>query len=429
METTKQKARWYGPKQIGLIDFTGILMLIDACIVGGSSNTVLPAIAEARGWDANYLIVWAGIACILDGVGVLIWARLSRKNAKLLAAIALFAQAICLVIFGFTTNLAILIIMIILMGISGSAFCSTCVNTLTANWWPTKKGVVLGWSTMGIILMSVVYVPYIPSAYAAWGIGMTSVYLAIFIAIMGAISLLFVKDTPEAAGTTPDGLTGMDLAQVKDITRQLQEYKSPFTFKKMISSGNNWLVALSMGLGMTVAMSFIGSAIPAFLSFGYDYGTAASVFAVGTFPALVGSWAMGMIDQKFGTKKATIMWLILEAIGVFFMFFMAKSLAAVWIATCVFMFANGAAKNLTASYVATLYGRWDYPAAFQMIGTIAYIFCGAGVMIIGLFPSYTSLYIFDAVVIVICIIMAALVKPHFIGKPDTEEIAAATVAE
>ena len=423
---TTQKARWYGPKQIGMIIFTGILMLIDACIVGGSSNTVIPAIAQAHGWDANYLTVWAGIAAILDGVGVLIWARLSRKNAKLLAALALFAQAICLVIFGFTSNIGVLIVMIIIMGIAGSAYCSTCVNTLTANWWPTKKGVVLGWSTMGIILMSVVYAPYIPSAYAAFGIGMTNLFLAIFIVIMGVISLIFVKDTPEAAGTTPDGLTGMDLKKVKDITAQMQAYKSNFTFKKMISNPNNWLLALSMGLGMTVAMSYIGSTIPALLSFGYDYGTASTIFAVTGIVALVGSWALGMVDQKIGTKKATIIWLILEAIGVAFMFFMPKSLAACWIAAAVFMFANGAAKNLTASYVATVYGRWDYPAAFQMIGTIAYVLCGAGIMIIGLFPSYMALYTFDAVVIVICIIMAILVKDNFIGKPDTEEIADAS---
>ena len=35
------------------------------------------------------LQLFSGIACILDGAGILIWARLSRKNAKLMAGIAL----------------------------------------------------------------------------------------------------------------------------------------------------------------------------------------------------------------------------------------------------------------------------------------------------------------------------------------------------
>ena len=48
METTKQKAKWYGPKQIGMIIFTGVLMLLSACFVGGQTNTVIPYLAGLR---------------------------------------------------------------------------------------------------------------------------------------------------------------------------------------------------------------------------------------------------------------------------------------------------------------------------------------------------------------------------------------------
>lgn len=421
METTKQKAKWYGPKQIGMIIFTGVLMLLSSCFVGGQTNTVLPYLAGMRGWDMNTLQLFSGIACILDGAGILIWARLSRKNAKLMAGIALIVMAICLVIFGYTTSLPVLCIVMFIMGLSSACFSSTCAMTLTANWWPTKKGIVLGWSTMGIVLMSVVYAPYIPLAYDAIGVSMTQVWLAVLTVVVAIICFIFVKNTPEEAGTTPDGLTGVDLAQAKEITRQLSEYKSPFTPKKIFSSWNNWAVALAVGLPLMVAMTYISTTIPALLSYGYDYGQAVAVFSVGGVVALVGSWGLGFVDSKIGTKKAVIIYVIMIIVAIVAAIFMKNSFAFAWISGIILFGANGAGRNLLPSYVGTIYGRWDYPAAYQLMGTLFMMLCGAGVMIPAFFPNYTVMYIFDLVVLVIALILAITSKDKFIGKPDTEE--------
>ncbi|MCI8991640.1 MAG: MFS transporter [Eubacterium sp.] len=415
------KAKWYGPKQILMIVFTGILLLIDASIVGGSTNTVLPAMAEAHGWDANFLNIFAGLGCVLDGVGVLFWAKFARKSAKKLAAAGLFLQAACLVVFGYTNNLGVLILMILVMGLAGSMFASTAVMTLTANWWPTKKAIVLGYSTMGIILMSIVYAPYIPVAFAAIGIGPTNLWLAVAIAVMGVISLALVKDTPEEAGTTPDGMTGVSLDKAKEISRQLAEYKSPYTFQKLAKNPNNWCVAFAMGISLMVAMTFIATTIPALLSFQYDYGQAIAIFSVGGVAALAGSWILGMVDLKIGTKKTVVIFLVIMLVGAISCCLMPKAIMAAWVAGMIFMFTNGGAKNLLPSYVATIYGRWDYPAAYRMIGTIGLVMCGLGVMITGFFKSYMSMYIFDIVLVIIAIILAVIAKDKFIGKKDEME--------
>ena len=60
MNQSIQKAKWYGPKQIGIMIYAGLMCLVSTCIVGGQTNTVLPAIAALRGWDVNLLTVWAG---------------------------------------------------------------------------------------------------------------------------------------------------------------------------------------------------------------------------------------------------------------------------------------------------------------------------------------------------------------------------------
>lgn len=234
-------------------------------------------------------------------------------------------------IFGTTTSLPVFIAMILIMGICAAAYCSSCAMTLTANWWPTKKGIVLGWSTMGIVLMSVVYAPLIPSAYASFGITGTEIGLAVIIAIVGIICLIFVKDTPEAAGTTPDGEVGADLEEVRNITKAMSEYKSPFTFSKIVKDRNSWFMALGVGLPLMVAMTYISTTIPALLSYGYSYPQAAAVFSVGGIVALIGSWAFGMIDQYKGTKLAVTWYIVFMIVAIFAAIFMEDIWACAWI--------------------------------------------------------------------------------------------------
>ena len=74
-----KKARWYGPKQIMVMIYTGILMFIASGIAGGNNNTVFPIVAEVRGWAISLLNVVSGIGCCLVAVGVIVFSRLMNK--------------------------------------------------------------------------------------------------------------------------------------------------------------------------------------------------------------------------------------------------------------------------------------------------------------------------------------------------------------
>ncbi len=78
--------------------------------------------------------------------------------------------------------------------------------------------------------------------------------------------------------------------------------------------------------------------------------------------------------------------------------------------------AQGALCNLLPSYVATKYGRWDYTAAYRVIGTIFEIFAGVGVMMTGFFGNPSTMFIFDIVVLVIGLVMMILSNDKFVGK-------------
>ena len=92
--------------------------------------------------------------------------KLGPKN---LTAITLFISAALLIVFGTTKSLPVFLIVILVIGFLGGGYEKNGGMTLTANWWPTKKGVVLGFTTMGIAAMNIVYVPlYAETAGRAW---------------------------------------------------------------------------------------------------------------------------------------------------------------------------------------------------------------------------------------------------------------------
>ena len=411
----KKKAKPFGSKQLMVIVYTALLMLIASGIAGGNNNTVFPIIAEIRGWDIALLNIVSGIGCCLVAVGVVIFSRLiNRVGTKLVIAFGMFASAALMLVFGHTKNIIIFIVVILLIGILSSSYKETGSMQLTANWWPTKKGIVLGFSTMGIVAMNVIYVPMMPKLMGKFGIEGAMNILACIIFVI-AVWGLFVKETPEAAGTYPDGdpeygTDGMD------INKMMREYKSPFTIRKICSDKDTWFIGIGSMLAFIAVMGFIASAIPNLLSFGYDFGFANLVFAVGGIFAFIGSFLFGALDQKLGTKRAYAVYYVCLIVAFIFCFFMPKGPGFVWIACCIMFCAQGAGCNLLPSYVATKYGRWDYGAAYQVIGTLFYLGAGLGIMSTGFFQSAMVGYAFYLVIMIIGFVLMMVSKDTFVGK-------------
>ena len=414
METKKHS--WHGPKQIWVMIYTAILFLIGTSIIGGNNNTVFPMFAEIRGWDVNIINIVSGFACIMKAIGVLVLAKVVRKmGAKKLTAITLLISAALLIVFGTTKSLPVFLIVILIIGFLGGGYEKNGGMTLTANWWPTKKGIVLGFTTMGIVAMNFVYVPMMPKLLGALGLGAGMTVIAVILVVVAILGLVAIKNTPEEAGEYPDG-DPTYAVNGAEIDKMMREYKSPFTFKKVCGDRNTWLIGLGSAFAFMAVMSYIASAIPIMIGYGYAPSFATAIFAVGGIMAVIGSFLFGVIDQKVGTKKAFIIYFIAIIIGFIFTLLMTKGPVFCWLAGIIIFTAQGALCNLLPSYVATKYGRWDYSSGYQVIGTIFEIGAGVGVMMTGFFANPVMMYVFDIIFLVIGFVMMACSNDEFIGK-------------
>ena len=411
-----KKSSWYGSKQVGMMIYTAILFLIGTSIIGGNNNTVFPMFSEIRGWDINLINIVSGIACIMKAVGVLALAGTVRKlGPKNLTVITLLISAALLIVFGTTKSLPVFLIVILVIGFLGGGYEKNGGMTLTANWWPTKKGVVLGFTTMGIVAMNIVYVPMMPKLLGKLGLGGGMAVIAVILVVVAVLSVFLVKNTPEEAGEFPDGDPSYATAGA-EIAHQMKEYKSPFNFQKVCADRNTWFIGIGSALAFMAVMSYIASAIPTMIGYGYAPTFATGIFAVGGIMGIIGSFLFGVIDQKAGTKKAFIIYFVCIIIGFIFTLLMPRGAIFCWLAGVIIFAAQGALCNLLPSYVATKYGRWDYTSGYRVIGTIFESGAGIGVMMIGFFQNPGTMYVFDIIMLIVGFIMMAASSDKFIGK-------------
>ena len=316
------KSRWYGRKQVGVMIFCGLLMMLGTCIVGGNTNTVLPVISEKFGWDIYFLRSMAGIGALMVVAGTFVFGTIIKKvGAKLVITVCLFLTAACAVAYGFATNLTVFLCIMFALGFLSGAYKTSGANTIVANWWPTKKGIVLGFVTMGIPLMDITWQPVIPVAFGSIGVGSTMLVVAGLIIILAIAGLVFIKNTPEAAGENPDGDPSISTDKAA-VLKAMAEYISPFTAGKIFKTRATYDIGLGMGLLFMVAMSYIASIIPRLLSCGYEYPFAIMVLMVcGGGVGIFGSWLIGFLDQKFGTKRASLIFCIALLIAFILAFF------------------------------------------------------------------------------------------------------------
>jgi len=187
----------------------------------------------------------------------------------------------------------------------------------------------------------------------------------------------------------------------------------------MVTNRSTWTLSIAFFLLYVVAMSFIGSVVPSYLSFGLSYETAVLIMMLGGFFAIFGSVIFGFIDQKIGTKTAASAYALVMALAVVFASLAPKGIAFAWIAAIILFWGNGALMNLLPSFVATIYGRWDYSAAYRVIGTIFSIGAGVGISCGGWFAGrYVTMYIMDICLAIVAFVLIRLTSDKLIGKPD-----------
>ncbi|MBR3642223.1 MAG: MFS transporter, partial [Parasporobacterium sp.] len=135
----------------------------------------------------------------------------------------------------------------------------------------------------------------------------------------------------------------------------------------------------------------------------------------------LGSYVLGLIDTKFGTRVALIISSILMILsGILCVFHI---LPLFYVGFTFLQFFLGASSNFTVSAAAQYWRREDFPSAFSLINPVANIICAIGPFLVSGLSSamggdFTWVWIAISILGVVSLIFILVFKPKMLIDAD-----------
>ena len=360
-----------------MIIYTALLYYFWSGIGSDGLNLYPDAFAKLHGWDSNQLLGFATPAGIIAVFGGILFGRmLIKTGVKKMSGFALIVTGILYAVFGFVNSPVMYLICLTAFVFVSMAFGLICTAALMGNWFPRKKGIALGWATMGAPICTATFVALMSALYGAFGISTSHVIMGCVMIVLGIVSFFWVKDDPSEVGAYPDNLPDGAEAFQRQM-KEMQEYKSPFTVAKLLKDKDMWLISVGFGMLWMVTVGVVSQFVPRMISvMAPVIGPEAAqkkAFMMLTIAALVGiagSYFWGWLDQKVGTKLASAVY-SLSYIAALLLLIFAKIEILTYVAIVFVGLGIGGLLNLMPSLVISVYGRKDFAAANALVSPIA----------------------------------------------------------
>ena len=437
MAKTKKRIGVFGKKGWVILILTFFSILINSMIIYDSLNVTIPA-----GWAArlgmqnpSLLYVFSTIAAWISVPGAVLFGWLcGKKSCKFAWGIALLINAAVCFAWGFAGSSGVYLIFIALANVCGMGFSYIASLNVVSNWYPTKKGLAMGFVTIGFPLSATIATPLCSGLLQ--GIGLQGIYYVFtgVCLVLGILVFALVKDYPEQSGAYPDNNVNFDRAEADRLLAEGLEYQkiSPWTPKKFLKTGNVWRVIFPLGIMELFSLGVMSNFVPRMAQIGFDTAPCTPMLACAGLVACVGSYLCGILDQKAGTKKAIIITflfgivsLALNVIGGFvttgrpgdtgyILIFVAQPFMGIML---------GGAANYLVSLISTIWGRYDFDNGYRVMKPAVAIIGALGITICGAIGNsfnigYAYAYILICVLCIIAVLVATSIDDTYVGKKD-----------
>ena len=372
------------------------------------------AFASLRGWGEGFVNLCNAMAGLGGWIGVaaaIIFSIMAAKKGSRFMAV--FGNVICgilCIIFATTKNMGVfLVIVVCLTFVSGNIQLNVVPNNIMNIWFPHKKGLALGWASMGLPICTATIILILN----AIGNPQTA-YIIIGIAcfVVAVLSIFWAKDTPEEVGATPDN------EPIEHEQAMLQKEKQEAAAAKMTmgviaKDKNTWLIGFGHGFLWMTTIGLVSNFVTKLIMVGTAPTLAVTMLTVAAIVGIVGSYIWGWLDQKFGTKNASLIYGVWYLIALLLMIFQNGSMILIGLATFFVGFGIGGIGNLIPSIIGTCFGRFGFIQANRIIAPVNTAVRSTALIIIGIIgvEHLNTAYLVFFAFSVLAIILISFIKP------------------
>lgn len=326
-------------------------------------NIVAPAFAQKSGIDYADIL---GLSTYAGFIGLLAYIIVGKINeaigARITSGICLIGAGASYIYWGNSQTLLQYGIGLTLITsfINGAAYIAG--GSLVTQWFPKKKGLVNGFTTMGHNLGSAFYVPLISFLIGAYGMAKGMSYTGVAAIIIGVIGLLFVRDTPQERGMFPDNVT-KDIYEREYFHGDIKE-EGTWTVSKLLKTKELWMVSVIIGLNQLVTTGVMSQLVIRNVSLGFTQDKAVWFMTICACIGVFGSYMFGWVDQKMGVKKSILMFLVLYCVAL--LINITDTMAGAYISVFMIGIAIGASANFMVSLPASVFGRHGFSKVYSV---------------------------------------------------------------
>ena len=384
-----------------------ICYLFTCFVVTGIPNVIFPVLTANSGIETAVLLKTNTIVGIIAAVlSVVIGQLVLKKGPKLVTVLGYLLGGIVMILLGKMTGMAGIAICLFLVQLAMLSFSFMTTNNIIANWFPRKKGVILGITTTGLALGNSTLTPLFSKLSTAFGFNTAFAVYGIAMIALGLISIAWIKERPQEVGLYPDN-------NPNAVAMNTTNYVSDWTFGKLLRNKYSYLITISYGLGFMACIAAVSQLIPFAQYRAFTLPESLTIMSIGGIASAIISFISGVIDQKWGTKKATILYCLLCLVSyVILIFVVHQPIVALILIFVVGL--NGAPGNLTPSMFITKFGAKDYTAVNRLLMPVVMVLRSCSYFVVGMAisarGSYADIYVALTIVIIISFVLLMFIN-------------------
>ena len=414
------KINGYGKAGWGVILYCFFMFYTYIALINDGTNVLAPRVAENMGVALGTVLQANGYAGIFAVIGYIISGQINnRLGPRMTCGVLLILSGGAYILCGNTNSLAVYTasMAVCAAGLLSAGYVAG--GTLIARWFPKKKGLVMGYVTMGNNTASATFV-----ALLTWlvrltgGIRLAVVPVGFAAMLLGVIGMICMRNTPTERGQNPDNVSD----EVYRSEYCLEDDDGGWTIRKLLKTKEVWQTAIYTGLLQVCSIGVMQQLIQRNIdTFHMEENKAILLMTILALIALVCSWIIGYIDDKIGTKKTMQLFGVWYAVA-FIVNVLAVDRSRLLFYLSIFMIAMGigGSGNFTVSLPASVFGRHGFDRVNSVLFPIqgfvtAWCFVIDGV-IMNKFGNLNVAYLLFAGISLLVTVLVSFIDEHKYNK-------------
>lgn len=396
-----------------MIFISFFLYLLTAACTSDGENVILPKLAAANGWDYTQVLSLATAAGCLSVIGNLFLGKIcEKKGPKFSIILGLLTSACFVFLYGSASNL-----MVYAIGIFGAICCAQSISffgasALIANWFPKKKGLAMGIVTIGPPIATITMVSVMNSLLGALGLKKGVLVISAVLVIVAIICFIFVHDTPEECGETPDNMSQKELTAF----HSKEEHTEKLPLGQLLKKKAFWYILIMMGICNLTQTGLMAQFLVRYQGTGISENTVVIMMSIMAFIGIFGSMIVGFFENKLGTQKAYSIFAALFALA--FLLNFTDVPVLVYLSIPLFGIVLTLMQIFLSAFELSVFGRKNFKQAnavlfpmISMIGQLSFLLISA---CLKLFGEVRYAYLIFAILLFVTLILNKLLSTEIV---------------